>query len=405
MRGSALGAVALAGGYIAVSALGSAKVAVEIVARREIVQTLVVSGRVEPWARVHVGGLILGRAQSVAVQQGQVVKPGQVLVQIADDEARAAVLQAKASVQQARARLDQVCDYGAPAALKELNQAEIALQQTETDYERQLGLFQAGVVTQSQFETSRTALQLARSAQDAAALRALNLSCEGTEHRLAVAALMQNEAAMAAAQARLAQTVLTSPVEATVLSREVEPGDIVQPGKTLLVLAQNDKTRISVPLDEKSLGLVAIGQKAMISADAYPDRHFTCTLVRIAPVVDVQRGTIEITFEVDDRPDYLRSDMTVSVDIEVGRKLDAVVVPLGAVREAASAEPWVLVAADGRAERRPIRLGLRDGQRAEVLTGIEVGDAVILPVEEIAAGQSVDPVAVSGPAPLAAKAD
>jgi HlyD family secretion protein len=77
-------------------------------------------------------------------------------------------------------------------------------------------------------------------------------------------------------------------------------------------------------------------------------------------------------------PAHLRPDMTVSVNVEVGRRADALVVPAESIRDAATA-PWVLRVVDGRAERRPVRVGLRGEGMIEVVDGLAPGDAVVLP--------------------------
>jgi HlyD family secretion protein len=84
--------------------------------------------------------------------------------------------------------------------------------------------------------------------------------------------------------------------------------------------------------------------------------------------------------------------MTVSVEIEIGRKADAVVVPLGAVRELQSPKPWVLVAEGGVAVRRDVALGLRDAKDVELTSGLAAGEVVLLPESaKLEAGQKVKP--------------
>ncbi|RTL37390.1 MAG: efflux RND transporter periplasmic adaptor subunit, partial [Rhodocyclaceae bacterium] len=86
-------------------------------------------------------------------------------------------------------------------------------------------------------------------------------------------------------------------------------------------------------------------------ADAYPARPFDATLYYLAPAVDPQRGTVEIRFRVPAPPDFLRPDMTVSVETITGRRDATLVLPSEAVRDLDGGKPWVLIARDGVAVR------------------------------------------------------
>ncbi len=94
---------------------------------------------------------------------------------------------------------------------------------------------------------------------------------------------------------------------------------MVQPGRTLLVVARDGPTQLSVLPDEKNLAFLRLGQPATASVDAFPDRVFPARVAYIAPAVDLSRGTVEVKLDVPDPPPFLRPDMTVSVNVEVGR--------------------------------------------------------------------------------------
>ena len=173
-----------------------------------------------------------------------------------------------------------------------------------------------------------------------------------------------------------------------VLDRSVEPGDIVQPGKRLLALALDGDVRLTALIDEKNLALLHVGQPARVSADAYPNERFRAVLSYLSPGVDVQRGTVEAKFSVADAPKFLRADMTVSIDIEVADKSDALVIPAAAVREPQSPQPWVLVVHDGHAVRQSVTTGARTATQVEVLSGLTAG-AEIVTTPGIVAGERV----------------
>ncbi len=157
----------------------------------------------------------------------------------------------------------------------------------------------------------------------------------------------------------------------------MEPGDIVQPGKRLLSLALAGEVRLAALIDEKNLSVLKVGQAALVSADAYPDQRFRAELSYLSPGIDVQRGTVEAKFAVPEPPPFLRADMTVSIDIAVADKPNALVIPASALHDPQSAEPWVLVLKDGHAVRQPIRIGARAASQVEVISGLAAGTEVI----------------------------
>jgi HlyD family secretion protein len=202
---------------------------------------------------------------------------------------------------------------------------------------------------------------------------------EGAEARLALAALRQAGAAAAVARVRLDERQLRAPAAGRILLRDVEEGDVVSAGRPLLVLAADGPARLTVHPDEHELAVLREGQPAQAVADAFPDRPFRAAVSFIAPAVDAARGTVEVRLAVPEPPAFLRPEMTVSVNVEVGRKAEALVVPAEAVRDAAS-DPWVLrVGEGGVAERRAVRLGLRGEGMVEVTEGLAPGDAVVPP--------------------------
>jgi HlyD family secretion protein len=151
----------------------------------------------------------------------------------------------------------------------------------------------------------------------------------------------------------------------------------VQPGQILLALSPVGATELEVQVDEKNLHLLRVGQPAVASADAYAEQRFSAVLSYINPGIDAQRGAVAVKFRVATPPPYLRQDMTISVDVQVARRANAVLVPIDAVRGTASESPWVLKVNGRRAVRQTVTLGLRSDAVAEVLSGLRAGDQVV----------------------------
>jgi HlyD family secretion protein len=371
-------------GIVLVAALGLAgawfvlrPVAVEVVVvqRSEVVQTVVASGRVLPSARVGLASLGLGRVVSAPVIEGAHVEAGALLAQLDDTEAQASVAGAEAAVLSARARLSEVRGPSALTAVESLHRSETNLADARADLARLERLVGSGGVTQQDLERARSQVALAESSRQAAAVAAS--ATTAVQGRQAAADLARAEADASAARARLADRRITAPAAGTVVLRDVEEGDVVTAGQHLFDLAIDGPVTIRIDPDESSLAELAIGQHALVSPEAFPDQRFDARVSYLAPAVDPQRGTIEVRLEVPAPPVALRTDMTVSVDVEVARREDALVLPASAVRGVGTSAPWVLVVEGDRAVRRDVRLGAIGEDAIELTSGVSEGDRVV----------------------------
>jgi len=383
--------VVVAGGglYGFVRARGPA-VPVAIVARHDLEQHLVASGRVMAPARIEVAALTTGLVVAVNVREGARVKPGDVLVQLDDAEAKAAVAQAEAAVAQARARADQIRSVASVVADRALEGAQATLDNAEQQFERTRSLVASGSLPQQELESAHRALDVARAQRDSAMAQRAGSSAAGADARAAWAAFSQTQAQLTSAKVRLAQTRIVAAQDATVLTRDVESGDVVPAAHTLLTLSAAGDTRLVLQPDERDLAFIRVGQKARASADAFPDDTFDAEVEYIAPSIDIARGTVEVHLRVPAPPAYLRPDMTTSVDMVVASKRAALVAPFEAVRGLATPRPWALAVVDGRAARRDLKLGIRGEGSVEILFGLSEGDPVVLPDgQTVSAGQRV----------------
>ncbi len=353
------------------------EVAVLTVVQRDFVQSVVASGRVETPHRVDVGVQITGTVRRVPVAEGQAVAAGAALIELEAGEWQAAATQAVLAAQQARARLRQLREVQAPGAEQALREAQANHDAAAKALARSRELLAQGFVGQAALDEAQRAEQVARSRTQTAQAQRDSAGPAGSDTAVAQATLAQAEAGAQAAQARLAYTTVRAPVAGTVISRLVEPGDVVQPGKVLLVLSPAGETQIVVQIDERNLHLLRPGQRALASADAYAAERFAAELVFIHPSVDAQRGAVAVKLRVPQPPPTLKQDMTVSVDIEVARRTQAVLLPTQALRDADTAEPWVLKLHDGRTQRQAVQTGLRSNGWVEVLQGLRAGEQIV----------------------------
>ena len=345
-----------------------------------LVRTLQFSARVSTLSRVDVGATVTGRVAQVLVREGALVRRDDVLVQLESAELRATLTQGVASERQAQARLSGLRSTGRSGAQATLAQANATLVAATAELNRVHQLVAQGFFSMSRLDDARRAVDVARAQQSGAEAQTRAVGDGGTDVTQAQAQLAAGQAATAAAQARLAQAAVLAPADARVLTRQVEPGQIVQPGKALMSLALSGPTQLVAQVDERFLDQLRVGQAAAVVADAFPGERFAARVLSIAPSVDAQRGAIEVKFSLEQQPPaFLREDMTLSVEVETGRRVRALVLPLRALRtQAAGESATVLVADAGRAQARTVRLGLRSLNAVEVLEGLAEGDDVLL---------------------------
>ena len=328
-----------------------------------LVQQLVATGRVIALSRAQVGSEITGVVLERRVQEGDAVKPGDILLVLGSDEL-------SAKVREAEAGLAQLQRSTRPQAQAGLREAEAQLAQASREAQRRRELFKRQLIAREAMEQAVQAETIARAAAEKARLSVAGLAAGNADE----AVLSER---LASARANLAKTIVRAEVAGTVLIRNAEPGDLVQPGRVLFEIARNGDTEILLPLDEKNLGVIKLGQLAACVADAFPAQPFAARISFIAPSIDAQQGTVDIRLKVDPVPRFLRQDMTVSVNVETGRRERALVVANDALAAVDGDRATVLRVTAGKAQRVPVRLGLRGLAMSEVLSGLQSGDVVL----------------------------
>lgn len=367
-------------------------IVVDQVKSGRLVETVVASGHVETPYRVEIGSQITGTVQEVLVQQGEKVTKGQPLISLEARELKAAVVQAQGAVAQAEARIRQLEELTLPSAREALTQANATLLNAQQTYDRTAQLERNGYATRAALDEAQKTLDVARAAKRSAEFQVYTASSGGSDYVMAQTQANQARANLDTAESRLGYATIAAPRDGVLITRSVERGTVVQPGKALLVLAPAGDVQLVLQIDERNLGKIALGQKAIASADAYPDRRFPAVITYVNPGVDISRASVEVKLTVADPPDYLRQDMTVSVDIEIAARDDALVLPLRSVHDVLSGTPWVLGIKDGRASQRPVKIGLRGNSHVEITGGLAAGDVAIPQSSGVLTGQRVRPV-------------
>lgn len=330
---------------------------------RPLVQRVVASGEVSSQSLAQVGSEITGVVARRAVREGDAVRAGDLLLALRDDEQQARLREAEAALRQLQ-------NSDRPQAAAALREAQSALNQAERELARRETLQARGLLAVEALEQARQARIRAREALNRARLDAAALAAGANQEQL----LRQR---LEAARAALAKTRIHAQHDGIVQTRSVEPGDLVQPGRVLLEIARTDSREILLPLDEKNLAPLALGQHARVIADAYPERALQARVAFIAPAVDPARGTLDVHLELLEPADFLRQGMTVSVEIRTAERERALVLPHDALRQRDGERARVLVLDAGRVAEREVRLGLRGSALSEVLDGLQDGAQVL----------------------------
>jgi HlyD family secretion protein len=364
-------------------------VVVDQLKRGNLVETVVASGHVETPFRAEIGSQVTGTVEEVLVQEGQQVSKGQPLISLESRELKAAVVQANGAVAQAEARMRQLDELTLPSAREAQTQAQANLLNAQQTFDRTSHLAQDGYATRQALDDGQKTLDVARTQVRSAELQVYTASPAGSDHVMAQTQLNQARANLETAQSRLGYATISAPRDGILITRNVERGAVVQPGKALLVLAPAGEVQLVLQIDERNLGKLALAQKAIASADAYPEQRFAAVVSYINPGIDISRASIEVKLTVSDPPAYLRQDMTVSVDIAVAERADALAIPARSVHDTQSGQPWVLGIKDHRATKQPVRLGLRGNTQIEIVEGMTEGDFAIPANSGILTGQRV----------------
>lgn len=333
-----------------------------------LIQTVVASGRVEKVSRTQIGSEITGVVLERLVQEGDRVSRGDVLLVLKSDEI-------SAQVRQAEAELKELATTRRPQAEFDLANAKVQLEQAQREAVRRRNT-ELGILSAEEREKSIEAEKLARNNLESARLKVASLAPDKVEET-------KLREQLAALQAQLAKTKIRAEVSGIILTRNVEPGDLVQPNQTLFTIALDGATEIRVPFDERNLPLLALQQKAAVITDAYPDQPFPAHINFIAPSIDAQRGTVDVRLTVDPVPDFLRQDMTVSVNVETNKREQTLVIPNDALSSISGNKAMVILVRDRKIQRHPITLGLRGLVMSEVVAGLKEGDHVLTDAESV----------------------
>jgi HlyD family secretion protein len=369
-----------------------AEIQVAAVAREDLQAKVTANGKVQAQRKVDLSATVAGQVTRLAVKEGDVVKKGQLLLQIDPANPRAAARSSEASVQ---------------ALVRDLESAHANRDQARLDARRAEDNHKANIISNADLDRARTALATA----EATALAA--------ERRVE-----QARATFEGARDTLSKTTVVSPIDGIVTAKRVEEGEVAvigvlnQPGTVLLTVSDMSVVESEMEVDETSIPTVKLGQESRIRIDAYPNRTFDGVVTEVGNSPIVKTGTqneaikFKVKIQIKNPPPDVKPGLSVQADILTGFKAQALVVPLQAlvVRDverkpgekpkpgAPREEEGVYLMDGGKARFQAIKTGLLGELSTEVTDGLKGGESLITgPFKALRALKPGDPVQLEKP--------
>jgi len=227
----------------------------------------------------------------------------------------------------------------------EVNEARANADRSEAAYKRAQEMYEKKLVSATDYDTARA------------------------NHNVDVARLLSSRAV-------LSKTVIRAPFDGFAGLRQINIGDYATVGQELVDVVQLDPLRVDFSVPETLLSKVSPGLSIEVMADAYPGEVFEGRITAVAPKSDVQGHNIEVRANLPNRELKLRPGLFVNVNIFLGAKADAIVIPEQAIWPIGQ-QKTVYVIVDGKAERRNVTLGERQPGSVEILSGLNVGEVVV----------------------------
>ena len=350
-----------------------------------MVKSVVATGKIEPTTKVEIKSRANGIIEKLPVDVDSDVKAGDVLAELDKEQLQAVLRSAEANLQAAQAALS-----GAQANLKK-NIVEAEGPEVEfarRNYERAQQLFKQKLIPQSQLDDAHSAIDVAENRKRAAQSQ---LTVSEATIKQAEAQVAQAKAAADQAAESLAYATIRAPIRATVLSRDVEVGSPVSSilnlgANATLVMTLGDIQQVFVrgKVDEADIGRVRLSQPARIRVETFKDRVFNGRVTQISPL-GVEKDNVtsfEVKVSIENPGQELKANMTANAEIVLEEHPNALLIPEAAVSYDAKKAASVFLAVPGEKNGRrrvPIKVGVGNGTKIEVLGGLKPGDKLVLP--------------------------
>jgi HlyD family secretion protein len=355
------------------------------VERGTMVRSVVATGKVEPITKVEIKSKANGIIKVVDVDVDKVVNAGDILVELDKDQLMAALRGAEANLEAARASLE-----ASEAQLKK-NVVEAEGPDAEfarRAYERAQTLFAQKLIAQSALDDAHSLVDVAENRKRAAQSQLAVSRAKVSEARAQVA---QAKAAAERAAEDVANATIRAPIRGTVLTRDVELGSPVSSilnlganATLVMTLGNIEQVFVRGKVDEADIGHVRLGQPARIRVETFKDKVFNGQVTQISPM-GVEKDNVtnfEVKVSIDNPGRALKANMTANAEIVLEELTNSLLMPESAVTYDAQKNAFVDVVAPGEKNGRkkvPLKLGVGNGTKIQILNGLKEGDKVVLP--------------------------
>jgi HlyD family secretion protein len=355
------------------------------VERGTMVKSVVATGKVEPITKIEIKSKANGIIKALNADIDLSVKEGDVLVELDKEQLAAALRGAEANLLAARASLE------AAEAQMQKNRVEAEGPDAEfarRAYERAQSLFAQHLIAQSTLDDAHSLVDVADNRKRAAQSQFGVSQAKVAEARAQVA---QAKAAAERAAEDVANATIRAPIRGTVLSRDVEIGSPVSSilnlgANATLVMTLGDITQVFVrgKVDEADIGRVRLGQQARIRVETFKDKTFNGRVTQISPM-GVEKDNVtnfEVRVSIDNPGKELKANMTANAEIVLEEHADSLIVPESAITYDAQKNAFAEVQAPGTktgVKKIPVKVGVGNGTKIQVLDGLTAGDKVVLP--------------------------
>jgi HlyD family secretion protein len=355
------------------------------VERGDIARSVVARGKIEPLSRVEVKSKANGIITALLVEEGDPVKEGQVLAELDKADLQAQVREANAMLAGAEANLQAAVAAEAKARIDAAN-PELTFNQR--DYERAQGLFKEKIASQQQLDDADRALQISKNRQLLLDAAVQTVAAQTEQARAQVAAA---KAALDRAEESLGYATIRAPISGIVLNRPKEIGDAVSSilnlgSSATLIMTLGDVSSVYIKgdVDEADIGKAELNQFVRTKVEAYPTNSFEGVVKRIAPMGRDQNNvtTFEVRVTISNPLGKLRVGMTANAEIVLEERKNVLLIPETALVYDKDKSTWAQrldPSAKPGWRKVPMKIGISNGQRSQVLDGLAEGDKFVLP--------------------------
>jgi len=400
---SIVGLMIILGGYWVFASLFSVDktIPAEKLAKVEsgsIAKSVVATGKIEPLSKVEVKSKSSGIIKYLYVNAGDTIREGQLLVELDKELLEAQLKEARAFLNAAEGKLQELESNGKTLRAN-LRKSQLEAENRDYDfmvaeYRRYKELFGQGLVSKSDFDSAEQKMKAAEVAHKTlgAAVDVRQAEIEQNDRGFTKlrAEIVQAQAQLERAEENLKHASIRSPINGVVLSREVEVGDavssIMQLGSNatlIMTLGDTKELYVKGKVDETDIGMVKIDQPVRVTVDAYKKRTFNGKVFRIAPM-GVEKDNVtrfEVRVSILNDLDLLKVGMSANAEIVLEEHKNVLVIPESSLiyneKRETSVEVPDLSAKTGR-RLVPVKTGLSNGARTELVSGLKVGDQVVL---------------------------